>query len=118
MIIAQLRSHQTVQAEFFDSITILFSDIPVFGEIVSRCELLDVIGFLNQTHTAFDKTVHEFDGYKYFSSHYCAVHENLRQKLIAAVGESVAWILKTLYLCNIFESNMCTVTKCLPVHSR
>ncbi|OQV25453.1 Atrial natriuretic peptide receptor 1 [Hypsibius exemplaris] len=64
LVIAKLRNNEPIQAEFFESATVLFSDIPVFSRIVAECGPLDVIAFLGQIHTAFDKVVPHFDAYK------------------------------------------------------
>ncbi|OQV12169.1 putative Atrial natriuretic peptide receptor 1, partial [Hypsibius exemplaris] len=63
-IITKLRNHQPIIAEIFDSVTIMFSDIPAFGLIVAQSEPLEVIDFLNHLHTAFDRVVAQFDAYK------------------------------------------------------
>ena len=64
LIINEPRKHRAVQPERFDSATILFSDIPVFTEIISRCSLMEIIGFLNNVHSAFDQIVRQFNVYK------------------------------------------------------
>ncbi|OQV12174.1 putative Atrial natriuretic peptide receptor 1 [Hypsibius exemplaris] len=63
-IITKLRNHEPIIAEMFDSVTIMFSDIPAFGLIVAQSEPLGVIEFLNHLHTAFDRVVAQFDAYK------------------------------------------------------
>ncbi|OQV17361.1 hypothetical protein BV898_08610 [Hypsibius exemplaris] len=60
----KLRNHEPIIAEIFDSVTIMFSDIPAFGLIVAQSEPLEVIDFLNHLHTAFDRVVAQFDAYK------------------------------------------------------
>ncbi|OQV16977.1 putative Atrial natriuretic peptide receptor 1 [Hypsibius exemplaris] len=64
LIITKLRNNEPIDAEFFDSATVLFSDIPVFPRIVEQCGPLDVLKFLAQMHSAFDKVVRSFDVYK------------------------------------------------------
>ncbi|OQV12176.1 putative Atrial natriuretic peptide receptor 1 [Hypsibius exemplaris] len=63
-IITKLRNHEPIIAEMFNSVTIMFSDIPAFGLIVAQSEPLGVIEFLNYLHTAFDRVVAQFDAYK------------------------------------------------------
>jgi class 3 adenylate cyclase len=53
-----------ITAELFESVTILFSDIPVFGRMVAECSPMEVVSFLSQIHTAFDNVVIQFDVYK------------------------------------------------------
>ena len=64
LIIKRLRNNEPVEPEYFESATVLFSDIPVFGKIVADCGPLDVIAFLGQIHSAFDDVVARFDVYK------------------------------------------------------
>ncbi|OQV16976.1 putative Atrial natriuretic peptide receptor 1 [Hypsibius exemplaris] len=64
LIITKLRNNEPIDAELFDSATVLFSDIPVFPRIVEQCGPLDVLQFLAQMHSAFDKVVRSFDVYK------------------------------------------------------
>ncbi|XP_055332314.1 atrial natriuretic peptide receptor 1-like [Paramacrobiotus metropolitanus] len=63
-IIKQLRNKEPLSAESFDSVSILFSDLPVFAKLVMKCSPLEVIDLLNRTHSAFDEVVPYYDAYK------------------------------------------------------
>ncbi|XP_055338429.1 atrial natriuretic peptide receptor 1-like [Paramacrobiotus metropolitanus] len=63
-IIVQLRNKESIPAESFDSVTLLFSDIPAFVEILARNTPMDIVNLLNATHSAFDEIVPFYDAYK------------------------------------------------------
>ncbi|XP_059144680.1 guanylate cyclase soluble subunit beta-2-like isoform X1 [Physella acuta] len=56
----QLKNGQKVEAEKFDQVTILFSDIVTFTNIAAACSPLDVVNMLNDMYHRFDlkTTVH------------------------------------------------------------
>ncbi|KAK0064161.1 guanylate cyclase soluble subunit beta-2 [Biomphalaria pfeifferi] len=56
----QLKNGQRVEAEKFDQVTILFSDIVTFTNIAAACSPLDVVKMLNDMYHRFDMktTVH------------------------------------------------------------
>ncbi|XP_055344268.1 atrial natriuretic peptide receptor 1-like [Paramacrobiotus metropolitanus] len=63
-IIQRLRNKEQIPAESFDSVSILFSDIPAFAEVLKSCPPIEIINILNNTHSAFDDVMHRFDAYK------------------------------------------------------
>ncbi|XP_055330957.1 atrial natriuretic peptide receptor 1-like [Paramacrobiotus metropolitanus] len=63
-LINKLRNKETVNAENFDCVTILFSDIPQFGPICAQCAPLQTIVLLNTLYSLFDSVLHKFDVYK------------------------------------------------------
>ncbi|KAH9494507.1 Guanylate cyclase soluble subunit beta-2 [Bulinus truncatus] len=50
----QLKNGQKVEAEKFDQVTILFSDIVTFTNIAAACSPLDVVNMLNDMYHRFD----------------------------------------------------------------
>lgn len=63
-IITKLRNKEVIEPETFDNVTILFSDLPAFAGLVSRCTPLQVIALLNATHSAFDDALGKYSVYK------------------------------------------------------
>ncbi|OQV19036.1 Guanylate cyclase 32E [Hypsibius exemplaris] len=63
-IVLLLRNRQPVPSEQFESVTIMFSDLPVFANIANMCEPLAIIEFLNETYSLIDEVLPEFDVYK------------------------------------------------------
>ncbi|XP_055335717.1 receptor-type guanylate cyclase gcy-2-like [Paramacrobiotus metropolitanus] len=63
-IIQRLRNKEQIAAEAFDSVSILFSDIPEFAELLRRCTPIELINLLNDAHSKFDGVLMEFDAYK------------------------------------------------------
>lgn len=53
-----------VPAEFFDSVTVYFSDIVGFTEIAAICSPLEVCSFLNSIYKVFDERIECYDVYK------------------------------------------------------
>ncbi|XP_055330965.1 atrial natriuretic peptide receptor 1-like [Paramacrobiotus metropolitanus] len=63
-LINSLRNKQIVNAEDFDCVTILFSDIPQFGPICAQSAPLHTIILLNTLYSTFDMILPKFDVYK------------------------------------------------------
>ncbi|OWA54552.1 Atrial natriuretic peptide receptor 1 [Hypsibius exemplaris] len=63
-VIKKLRNQELIEAELFDSATVLFSDIPIFGRLVRDYTPLVLVEFLNAVYSAFDETLARFDAYK------------------------------------------------------
>lgn len=63
-VVKQLRSKQSVASETFDCATIMFSDLPVFSKVTSKCGPLKIIQFLNTVYSVFDEVIHGFAVYK------------------------------------------------------
>lgn len=53
-----------VPAEFFESVTVYFSDIVGFTEMASTCSPLEVCSFLNSIYKVFDERIECYDVYK------------------------------------------------------
>ncbi|CAG5127184.1 unnamed protein product [Candidula unifasciata] len=60
----QLKNGQKVEAEKFDRVTILFSDIVTFTNIAAACSPLDVVNMLNDMYHRFDLKTSEHGVYK------------------------------------------------------
>ncbi|XP_074644360.1 guanylate cyclase soluble subunit beta-2-like [Tubulanus polymorphus] len=60
----QLRNGLKVDAEKFEEVTILFSDIVTFTNIAAACSPLDIVKMLNAMYLRFDRLTTKHDVYK------------------------------------------------------
>ncbi|KAH9510260.1 Receptor-type guanylate cyclase gcy-7 [Bulinus truncatus] len=60
----QLKMHKTVNAEFYEQVTLFFSDIVGFTKISAASTPLQVVVLLNQLYQVFDDILDHYDVYK------------------------------------------------------
>lgn len=63
-IASLLKDGQTVEPEFFESITVFYSDIVGFTSLSSESSPMEVIDFLSDLYLCFDETLEHYDIYK------------------------------------------------------
>ncbi|XP_041348520.1 guanylate cyclase soluble subunit beta-2-like [Gigantopelta aegis] len=60
----QLKNGKQVEAEKFDAVTILFSDVVTFTTIAAACTPLQIVNMLNNLYQKFDEKSNKHDVYK------------------------------------------------------
>ncbi|CAG5136806.1 unnamed protein product [Candidula unifasciata] len=60
----QLKRNKTVNAEYYEQVTLFFSDIVGFTNISAASTPLQVVAFLNELYRFFDDTLDHYDVYK------------------------------------------------------
>ncbi|XP_069105727.1 uncharacterized protein [Argopecten irradians] len=60
----QLQNKEKISAEFFEAVTIFFSDIVGFTSISARCTPMQVVELLNSLYSTFDIRIDTYDVYK------------------------------------------------------
>uniref|UniRef100_A0A8R1DRE0 guanylate cyclase n=1 Tax=Caenorhabditis japonica TaxID=281687 RepID=A0A8R1DRE0_CAEJA len=63
-VATSLKNGQPVDAEFYDSVSIYFSDIVGFTALCSKSTPIQIVNMLNNLYTNFDTIIDKFDCYK------------------------------------------------------
>ncbi|XP_041362094.1 receptor-type guanylate cyclase gcy-17-like [Gigantopelta aegis] len=63
-IAEKLKSCENIEAEYFKAVTIMFSEIEEFTDIVTLCTPFQIVHILNSLYTAFDEQLANHEVYK------------------------------------------------------
>ncbi|CAI2346987.1 unnamed protein product [Caenorhabditis sp. 36 PRJEB53466] len=64
VVAESLKKGSNVSAESFENVTVFFSDCPGFVEMSASSKPIDIVQFLNDLYTCFDRIIDQFDVYK------------------------------------------------------
>ena len=77
-----LKERKDVDAEYFKSVTILFSEIMDFMRLTTMLSPMNIVALLNEIHTAIDEQLDNHDVYKV---------ETINDCYMVASGELLLW---------------------------
>ncbi|XP_055347696.1 receptor-type guanylate cyclase gcy-13-like [Paramacrobiotus metropolitanus] len=63
-VVVQLREKKTIEPETFDSVSVLFSDIPMFAKLATQCTPWQLVLILNTLYSAYDNAFGLYEAYK------------------------------------------------------
>ena len=60
----KLRNGEATMPDYFSTVTVLFSDIPAFNDMVAKCAPFSIVDLLHRLYSKMDEVIERHDVYK------------------------------------------------------
>ncbi|XP_014778038.1 guanylate cyclase 2G [Octopus bimaculoides] len=100
-----IREGNKILPEYFESVTVFFSDIANFYMICKESNPIEIVNFLNEIYNAFDKVLDDYDVYKVetISDSYMVVSGLPEKNENRHAGEIATMALDLMSMVTVFE---------------
>ncbi|XP_052827983.1 speract receptor-like [Octopus bimaculoides] len=100
-----IREGNKIYPEYFECVTVFFSDIANFSNICEESNAFEIVNFLNETYNAFDEVLDDYDVYKVetISDSYMVVSGLPEKNENRHAGEIATMALDLMSMVTVFE---------------